>query len=71
MSDLNPTVWADGYGRWHASVPLTDSPLRDALAARRAILAELQARAPIGAKISFHVTRERVTNHGTAIYGEK
>jgi hypothetical protein len=71
VSDLNPVTWADGFGRWHASVPLTDSPLRDALAARRAILAELQARAPIGANIVIHVTRERVTNHGTVIYGEK
>jgi hypothetical protein len=37
-------TWADGYGRWHASVPLSDSQNADARRARVAILAELEQR---------------------------
>lgn len=70
----NVTTWADGFGIWHASVPLSGSPQRDAMAARKAILAELRMRyeawnRPLDAS-AVHVTRERVTNHGTAIYRE-
>lgn len=65
------TTWADGFGRWHASVPLSDSRQRDAMTARRAILAELEERyAPNFDPRNFSVTREHVTNHGTAIYVE-
>lgn len=64
-------TWADGFGRWHASVPLTNSRQRDAMAARKAIDAELEERlAPHYDPRALHVTRERVTEHGTAIYGE-
>lgn len=67
----NVTTWADGYGVWHASVPLTDSPMRNALAARKAIHTELEARyAPQYDPSTLHVSRERVTNHGTVIYVE-
>lgn len=58
------TTWADGYGVWHASVPLSGSRHKDALAARRAILAELRERGHIDPS-AIRVTRERVTNHGT------
>lgn len=72
MDEINPTVWADGFGRWHASVPLSGSRARDAQLARRKIIDEIayrEGRARNRIKVS--VTRERVTNHGTAIYGEK
>lgn len=68
---VNPKVWADGYGKWHASVPISGSPQRDAHAARKLIRAELEERyAPNYDPSTLHVTRERVTNHGTVIYGE-
>jgi hypothetical protein len=67
----NVKVWADGFGRWHASVPLMGSASKEAVAARRAILAELRLRAPRDAKLVLRVTRERVTGHGTVIYGEQ
>jgi len=68
----NPNVWADGFGSWHASVPLTASPARDAHAARALIKAELQARAPRNSiPPRFRITRELVTGHGTVIYGER
>ena len=35
-------TWADAFGTWHAAVPTTHS--RPAMAARRVILAELDAR---------------------------
>ena len=65
----NETTWADGYGQWHASVPIT-TPARQAAAARRAIRAELAARGTDPA-YPLRVTRERVTNHGTVIYRER
>ena len=72
MADINPRVWADGFGRWHASVNLTESRSREARAARALIMAELIERAPSNApRPVFHVTRERVTAHGTVIYGER
>lgn len=67
----NPKVWADGFGVWHASVPITGSRQRDALAARRLIVEALSERyAPNYDPRTTHVTRERVTNHGTVIYQE-
>lgn len=71
-----PSVWADGFGRWHASVPLTGNPRQECAAARALIRAELVARHatpadPDGRGIRFSVTRECVTNHGTVIYGER
>lgn len=69
MSEINPTTWADGFGRWHASVPIT-TPTQQALAARRAIKAELDARGDRHPDFPLRVTREHVTNHGTVIYGE-
>lgn len=70
-TDINPDTWADGFGRWHASVPMTGSRQRDAMKARALILAELSERyAPNYDPSTLRVTRERITNHGTAIYGE-
>lgn len=66
MSTFNPTTWADGFGNWHASVPLSD-PITEARQARAAIRAEMKAREK-GYRLP--VQRERVTGHGTAVYGE-
>lgn len=63
------TVWADGFGVWHASVPLSGSRQRDAATARKLILAELEARGN-GSPISFRITRDHVTTRGTAVYKE-
>ena len=63
------TTWADGLGIWHASVPLSGSRHKDALAARKAIRAELTARG-VSPDYALKVTPERVTFHGTAHYRE-
>lgn len=69
--DAEITTWADGFGIWHASVPLTDNPEADADTARQAIIAELTPREGPGfAPARVQVTREMVTNHGTAKYRE-
>lgn len=71
MTEQNVTTWADGYGLWHASVPLSGSRTRDAHVARRLIRTELEERyAPSYDRHTLHVRREHVTNHGTAIYRE-
>ena len=68
---MNPKVWADGFGVWHASVPLSGSRHKDALAARRKIVGALEERyAPNFDPRRVHVTRERITGHGTVIYKE-
>jgi len=65
-------TWVDGFGRWHASVPLSSSRARDAATARRAIQAELMERyAPNYDPRTLHVTRWNVTAHGTVHYGER
>jgi hypothetical protein len=65
------TTWADGFGTWHASVPLTGHPVREAWQARQAIIAELTAReSRTFNPRDIRVTREHVTNHGTAVYVE-
>ena len=71
MSKLTTTTWADGFGVWHASVPISGSPQRDVMLARKAILAELEQRVRYLDPSRVHVTREHVTNHGTAHYVEK
>jgi len=38
------STWADGFGVWHARVPVTDSRYRDALTAQAAIAEELAQR---------------------------
>lgn len=67
----NIVTWADGYGVWHASVPVdTDSERR----AREAILDELRVRShPSHMDFAYKhmtVTLDRITNHGTVIYRE-
>lgn len=64
MSDI--TTWADGFGIWHATVPLTGD---SAKVARRAILDELRQRGSVSAS-RVKVEREHVTNHGTVHYRE-
>lgn len=65
----NVNTWADSFGRWHASVPLSNSRTESAQA-RRLIKAELSARMGSYDPSTLHVKRERVTNHGTVVYGE-
>lgn len=67
-ADINPNVWADGFGNWHASVPMTDARTQ-ARDARRLIAAELRERGESTARL--RVARERVTGHGTVIYAEE
>ena len=62
-------TWTDWLGIWHASVPLTGSRHKDAMTARKAIREELTARG-VSPDYILKVTRERVTNHGTAHYRE-
>ncbi len=51
-------TWADGYGRWHATVPTSGHPLRDANRARRLIIDELSQREGSGFDPrTVHVTR--------------
>ena len=78
-TEHNPTVWADGYGRWHASVPLdavvttaqeaSKMYARLAYRARKMIRAELDARGVSPAYV-LKVAREQITGHGTVIFGE-
>lgn len=69
---MNPKVWADGFGIWHASVPLSGSRQKDALAARSAIVTALAEReGPRFDPSRVHVTLERITGHGTVVYVEK
>ncbi len=63
-------TWADGFGIWHASVPLTASPKQDAQKARRAIIAELRERVHELDPRRVQVELERVTAHGTVTYRE-
>ena len=63
------TTWADGFGIWHASVPLSGSRHKDAMAARKAIREELDSRG-VSTDYILKVTLEHVTNHGTATYRE-
>ena len=67
----NPKVWADGFGVWHASVPLSGSRQRDAALARKMIRAELAERyAPNFDLRVVGVTRVTVGMLGTAVYRE-
>ena len=83
--DLNNVqTWADGYGLWHASVPLDNgvSDYQRWRTAREAIVRAItereqktwetleEARKRISATTSVSMTPERVTNHGTVIYRE-
>jgi hypothetical protein len=68
---IGAEVWADGFGRWHASVPLVGNPRREAAHARRLIRAALVERGPAGCNPTFRITREHVTNHGTVHYVER
>ena len=64
-------TWADGFGVWRASVPLSGSASVDANKARKAIILALEERSERNFDPrSISVTRERVTNHGTAVYRE-
>lgn len=73
MPENNPHTWADGFGIWHASVPLSGFPLSDALAARKLIIAELEQReGPNFDPRTVHVTRERLSSvPGHVIYCER
>lgn len=65
------TTWADGFGNWHASVPLGASRQAEAREARRAIIAELSERYADYDARTLHVHRAGLpTNHGTVTYSE-
>jgi hypothetical protein len=65
-------AWADGFGRWHASGPVTVNPLTDARKARKLIIAELTEReGPRFDPTTVHVTRTAVRADGTAVYSER
>jgi hypothetical protein len=64
-------TWADGYGVWHVSVPVSDD---SESAAWDAIFLELAERSH-PSRMAFAakhmtVTSERITNHGTRVYRE-
>lgn len=68
----NVKVWQDFVDRWYASVPLTDSRQQDATAARDLIREAIADKhdLPADRVRELHVTRDRITGHGTAIYRE-
>lgn len=70
-SERPVTTWADGYGVWHASVPLVGDERIEAETARVAIWAELSAR-DVDRKYArvLAVVREGTTSHGTVKYRE-
>jgi hypothetical protein len=65
------TTWADAYGVWHACVPDTGNPRKNAAAARKLIMASLVARSNGVDLPVFSITLKRTTDHDTVIYGEK
>jgi len=68
---MNTNCWADGFGRWHASVPLTDSRSKDSRKARALIQEALTEReGPNFDPDSVHVRRERATANGAVVYRE-
>jgi hypothetical protein len=66
-----PVTWADGYGRWHASVSLAHGPSA-AHIARQAIREELRQRGETrtGAASFFRLIRVGATGHGTVEFRE-
>jgi hypothetical protein len=70
MGTYNETVWQDAEGVWHASVPCSPVPSRDAHTARAAIRAAWQVRGMqhLDNPSPLTVVRERYTGHGTVIY---
>ena len=54
------STWADGYGNWHASVPVS-TPARQAREARKLIMGELMSRGCDPAYFTMlRVSRDRV-----------
>lgn len=52
---IKTNTWADGFGRWHARVPVSDSAT-ETRQARKAIRDELRARGAIGYGCRLRVT---------------
>lgn len=67
--DVNPNVWTDSVGRWHASVPISASRNEDARAARK-LIRDAQIEMGTANNRPIRITRIRITSHGTVIYGE-
>lgn len=65
MSDIH--TWADGYGLWHASVPMTPDAAK---VAKRAIVAELRQRDAHVSAARVKIRLEHHTLHGTVHYVE-
>ncbi|MGH3499629.1 MAG: hypothetical protein ACRDQA_01815 [Nocardioidaceae bacterium] len=64
------TVWADKFGNWWASVPLSGSAARDARKARSAIHEQLAERSGDPSTIVVRVKLDHATNDA-AIYRER
>lgn len=45
---MNVRAWADGFGVWHASVPVVGTVGEQEQAARKAIRSEMEARGEVG-----------------------
>jgi len=69
--DTGPSTWADDHGLWHARLRQSGSPQKDVAAARKLILAELQARGPAGVAPKISITRGKVYSDGTVEYLER
>lgn len=69
VQDVNPNVWIDFVGRWHASVPISASRNQDAHVARK-LIRDAQIEMGVANNRPIRITRERITDHGTVIYGE-
>lgn len=67
--DINPNVWTDSVGRWHASVPISASRNQDAHVARK-LIRDAQIEMGVANNRPIRITRIRTTSHGTVIYGE-
>ena len=65
-------TWADGFGTWHASVPITGDDAHDAATAHAAIVNELtQRQGPLPVDYTrMRVVRTELTDFGTAQYKE-
>jgi hypothetical protein len=52
---IAPSTWADGFGIWHAAVPVTGNARADVATARRLIKDELVARSAPDATPVFRI----------------
>ncbi len=71
-------TWADGFGRWHAAVPMFEQAPIGGMRVRNERTMAQQARVLIGAELEvrgestrrLRVERTHITGHGTVHYRE-